>query len=74
MRKIFWLLPTALLAATLSATGYSADESKKGTSDQANTSAAADTAAASVMAPVPCIRSLKVHMRSRYLSSRRRPF
>jgi hypothetical protein len=44
MRKIFWLLPTALLAATLSVTGYSADESKKATSDQASTTAAADTA------------------------------
>jgi hypothetical protein len=44
MRKISWLLPAALLAATLSVTAYSADESKKTPADQANTSAAADTA------------------------------
>jgi hypothetical protein len=40
MRKLFWLFPTALLAATLAVTGYSADESKKATSDQATTAAA----------------------------------
>ena len=40
MRKISWLFPAALLAATISVSGYSADESKK---DQANASAAVDT-------------------------------
>ena len=45
MKKIFWLLPTTLLAATLSITGYSADESKKGASDQTDTTAAAEPGA-----------------------------
>ena len=33
----------------------------------------AEIAAASAMAPVPCISSLKVQMRSRYFSRMRRP-
>lgn len=41
MRKIFWLVATVLLTATLSITGYSADEAKKGSADQATTTAAA---------------------------------
>ena len=44
MRKTFWLLPTTLLAATLAVTGYSADEPKKGASDQASPTAAVEPA------------------------------
>src|SRR5215831_18643087 len=41
MRKILWLIATALLTATLAITGYAADEAKKGSADQATTTAAA---------------------------------
>ena len=40
MRNALWLLPGALLAATLTVTGYAADESNKATSSQATTAAA----------------------------------
>jgi len=43
MRKGFWLFPTAMLAATLTTSGYSADEAKRGASDQATTTAAAES-------------------------------